>query len=254
VDISLLYISEYQCQSGEITPDDLTKRMNYLDESILGTGNPMDWYDREWYLPVKMPYGAKVRDMRVRKFYIENDLITEHGVNPMIMCRKHLIAEHAEIHMCIGSLKFWTPKREDAVFKSLPNQTEDEIGAFLVEKKSTYQNVINGYIRENCIESKNIEYLKYRHDELVDEITSARRGYNHYSPLTQEQIQSLDLSWLTPEQRNASIDADRSLAHLLYKCPVCAEQYSKDYGTGKERWEYYREQYTKTYKPKLGSE
>jgi len=68
------------------------------------------------------------------------------NVSPKIMCRKHLLGEHVEMHMAIGALK---------------------------NKIS-----LNGYIDSGLIEVHNI--VK-RHDKLADEM--AYRGYNHKSPL-----------------------------------------------------------------------
>ena len=68
------------------------------------------------------------------------------NINPKLMCRKHLMGEHVEMHMLVGSLN---------------------------KGRS-----IDGFLRNNLIEVHNIEK---RHEELVEEIIS--RGYNHNSPL-----------------------------------------------------------------------
>lgn len=66
-------------------------------------------------------------------------------VDPKIMCRKHLMGEHVEIHMIVGSL---------------------------IKGRS-----IQGFIDNNCI-----DYAIYsRHANLAEEII--RRGYKHNSPL-----------------------------------------------------------------------
>ena len=67
-------------------------------------------------------------------------------VNPKILCRKHLLGEHVECHMFVGTLK---------------------------QGKS-----IKGYIKNNLLE---ITSLNKRHDELSQEMID--RGYNHKSPL-----------------------------------------------------------------------
>jgi hypothetical protein len=67
-------------------------------------------------------------------------------VNPKIMCRKHLLGEHVEIHMLLGSLK---------------------------RGKS-----IKGFLNTGLLEPKSI-YI--RHKDLVNEMKS--RGYNHKSDL-----------------------------------------------------------------------
>ena len=68
------------------------------------------------------------------------------NINPKKMCRQHLLGEHLEMHMFLGTLK---------------------------KKKS-----IKGYLDKGLVEVHNI---KKRHDELVDEMK--KRGYNHKSPL-----------------------------------------------------------------------
>lgn len=65
-------------------------------------------------------------------------------VDPRIMCRQHLLGEHAEIHMFIGTIN---------------------------RKKS-----VKGYLEKGLLEIHN---LYNRHEELVKEMK--RRGYNHYS-------------------------------------------------------------------------
>lgn len=67
-------------------------------------------------------------------------------VDPKILCRKHLLGEHVECHMFLGTLK-----------KKLK---------------------MDGYISNNLFEPKS---LQTRHDALVSEMIN--RGYNHNSPL-----------------------------------------------------------------------
>ena len=67
-------------------------------------------------------------------------------VNPRVMCRQHLLGEHAEIHMFIGTIS-----REKSV---------------------------KGYLQKGLLEVHNL-YL--RHEELVEEMK--RRGYVHCSDL-----------------------------------------------------------------------
>lgn len=67
-------------------------------------------------------------------------------VSPKVMCRKHLLGEHVEAHMFVGTLQ-----------KGVS---------------------VEGYVDGGLFDSR---YLKARHDELVEEMT--RRGYNHKSPL-----------------------------------------------------------------------
>lgn len=67
-------------------------------------------------------------------------------VNPAIMCRKHLLGEHVEIHMFQGCL----------------NKGKN----------------VDGYVKNGLVD---LGFLKVRHSALVDEMT--RRGYKHNSPL-----------------------------------------------------------------------
>lgn len=69
-------------------------------------------------------------------------------VDPATMCRKHLLGEHVEIHMFIGTLR-----------KGLN---------------------MDGYLSGNLLEPS---ALLQRHEELAAEME--RRGYKHRSPLPQ---------------------------------------------------------------------
>jgi hypothetical protein len=67
-------------------------------------------------------------------------------VDPKIMCRKHLLGEHVELHMLVGHLK--RARR------------------------------IDGFVRNNCVQPRSINA---RHKALAKEME--RRGYRHESPL-----------------------------------------------------------------------
>jgi hypothetical protein len=66
--------------------------------------------------------------------------------DPKILCRKHLLGEHVELHMFASTLK--AGKRVD------------------------------GYLRNNCLQPNAIVS---RHGHITEEMT--RRGYKHNSPL-----------------------------------------------------------------------
>lgn len=68
------------------------------------------------------------------------------NLDPRLLCRQHLLGEHVEMHMMIGTI---------------------------LAGKSC-----KGYTDDGLIEIHNV---RKRHDELVVEMT--RRGYNHKSPL-----------------------------------------------------------------------
>ena len=70
-------------------------------------------------------------------------------VNPKVMCRQHLLGEHVEIHMFIGTIN--------------------------LQKK------VDGYLEKGLLEIHN---LYARHEELVEEMK--RRGYNHRSDVDEK--------------------------------------------------------------------
>ena len=72
-------------------------------------------------------------------------------VDPTIMCRKHLLGEHLELHMMVGHLKLGRK--------------------------------VDGFVAHNCVEPSSIGA---RHKALAEEM--ARRGYKHASPLQQPKI------------------------------------------------------------------
>ena len=67
-------------------------------------------------------------------------------VDPQVMCRKHLLGEHVEMHMLVGTIARW---------KSLA-----------------------GYVAKGLIDTTTIQS---RHDALAQEMLA--RGYKHKSPL-----------------------------------------------------------------------
>lgn len=68
------------------------------------------------------------------------------NVEPKLMCNKHLLGEHVELHMLVGSIR-------------------------------KHKN-LDGFIDGGLVELHNIQS---RHQQLVDEMH--RRGYKHKSPL-----------------------------------------------------------------------
>lgn len=67
-------------------------------------------------------------------------------VDPKLMCRQHLLGEHVELHMLVGTIR---------------------------KGKN-----IDGYVDNGLIEVQNI---RSRHEELTEEMEA--RGYKHKSPL-----------------------------------------------------------------------
>ena len=70
-------------------------------------------------------------------------------VNPKIMCRQHLLGEHVEIHMFIGTIN---------------------------RKRS-----VKGYLEKGLLEIHN---LHNRHEELAKEMK--QRGYQHHSEVDEK--------------------------------------------------------------------
>lgn len=81
------------------------------------------------------------------------------GVNPKILCKKHLLGEHVEQHMFVGSIN-----------KGIS---------------------LDGYVRGGLVEVHNI---RARHDLLVEEM--ARRGMHHNSELPEfESWEAGSIDW-----------------------------------------------------------
>lgn len=83
-------------------------------------------------------------------------------VEPELLCRKHLMGEHVEMHMLAGS----------------------------VSKQKT----LTGFITKGLVE---LDRIQHRHDEIASEVEF--RGYNHKSPLDQPDTSCYDdlgaVSW-----------------------------------------------------------
>ena len=75
-------------------------------------------------------------------------------VDPQFLCRKHLLGEHVEHHMFVGSIS---------------------------KGKS-----VKGFLSDGLLEPKT---LQTRHTQLANEMTN--RGYNHKSPLLNVNISHL---------------------------------------------------------------
>lgn len=73
------------------------------------------------------------------------------NINPEIMCNKHLLGEHVEMHMFAGC----------------------------IEKGKSIQ----GYIKNGFV---NTDLIEDRHDKLVEEMTS--RNMNHQSPISCKRV------------------------------------------------------------------
>lgn len=105
-------------------------------------------------------------------------------VDPRVMCNKHLLGEHSEIHMFIGVLK---------------------------RKKK-----IDGYIKNNLLE---ISSILIRHQRIVEEMIS--RGIRHNSPLDFD-VNIYD--YLPQEYKDYKIDRIKSLKEIRSRCHDCSKK------------------------------
>jgi glutaredoxin 2 len=110
-------------------------------------------------------------------------------VNPRILCKDHLLGEHLECHMFLGTLK-----------KS---------------KK------VNGYLKNNLLEP---DSLKSRHDELADEMI--KRGYYHKTPISICEFENL-VNTLNDEFRAVKINKQDSFNELISRCSNCKKRYEE---------------------------
>lgn len=109
-------------------------------------------------------------------------------VNPKVMCRKHLLGEHVELHMLIGTLN-----------KGVS---------------------VHGYLTGELMEPANIYS---RHEELIAEMGS--RGYNHKSNLpTLNPTAQFHVDYLA-ESGLWIINREKSLQELIRRCPDCAARH-----------------------------
>lgn len=100
-------------------------------------------------------------------------------VDPKLMCNKHLIGEHGELHMLVGHLRL--------------------------------KHSVSGYVVSNAIELKSLET---RHEALVNEMVY--RGYSHKSPLVIPDYSYLSLEEVNYEVDRG--EATRLLLRRCTKC------------------------------------
>lgn len=100
------------------------------------------------------------------------------NVDPKFMCREHLLGEHVEMHMFVGTFK----------------------------RKMK----IDGYILNGLVEPENV---KQRHDILVKEMEA--RGYNHKSPI---EVGDIDISYLPKHIQEHKIETTEELFNRCPQC------------------------------------
>lgn len=103
-------------------------------------------------------------------------------VDPEIMCRQHLLGEHVEIHMLIGSLK--------------------------------RHRRIDKFLDKGLLDPENIVF---RHFELAIEMIS--RGFQHNSDISQNELNNILLQY--PHRHNGHVNIEESLRELIFRCPKC---------------------------------
>jgi len=106
-------------------------------------------------------------------------------VEPTKMCRKHLMGEHVEIHMLIGSMR---------------------------RGKS-----IKGFIDNGLLE---ISSVYKRHSDLVSEMI--KRGYNHKSELNELEVKQLISKY--KQYENIKVNRKTSYNELIGRCNECKER------------------------------
>lgn len=110
-------------------------------------------------------------------------------VDPIFMCRKHLLGEHNELHKFLPSFR----------------KGHKVHGRFHPVVQIQFQ----GY--------------KERHDALADEMI--RRGYNHKSPL----IDIPDFEKIYSEYFHLTVDVKTAISDLLDRCSDCLERFETLY-------------------------
>lgn len=109
------------------------------------------------------------------------------GVDPELLCDKHIGGEHVEMHMFAGTMRKGCR--------------------------------IDGYVRKGLVEPKKIVA---RHDALAAEMT--RRGMKHNSPMSESDVEMINTYLEKRPYPEAFVDVDANLAELMRRCPRCREK------------------------------
>lgn len=105
-------------------------------------------------------------------------------IAPHLLCRKHLLGEHNELHMLAGSI---------------------------LRGKN-----LEGFVRHGLLQ---VQSLEERHVELAQEMQT--RGYRHASPLP---AYKNFLKNYPQHILQARVDTCLSLQELARRCPACAQR------------------------------
>lgn len=111
-------------------------------------------------------------------------------VPPHLLCDRHLLGEHVELHMMEGTLR-----------KHLS---------------------ITGYVEQRITQPRS---LHDRHEALVTEME--KRGMRHRSPLKTDRPTLLSL--LSSDALRCTVDVLRSLTDLSSRCPDCRRRQAGDH-------------------------
>lgn len=107
-------------------------------------------------------------------------------VDPKLLCRKHLLGEHVETHMFVGTIR---------------------------------KNVsITGYIENGLIETDSIVS---RHEALSTEMTN--RGMKHNSPIANEDVEHIS-EYLMQRNLVGYVDTKANLRDLATRCEECRKR------------------------------
>jgi hypothetical protein len=108
-------------------------------------------------------------------------------IEPKLMCRKHLLGEHLELHMLLSSIK--------------------------KGKK------LDGFIDKRIIEPINIYY---RHFLIVEEMN--RIGFNHKTDIDQIEWLYIAADIILKDEKlyHATVDKNKSISDLTFRCKQCS--------------------------------
>lgn len=122
-------------------------------------------------------------------------------VDPALLCRKHLLGEHNELHMLAGSL---------------------------LRGKG-----VQGFVQKGLLEPAR---LHQRHDALAREMLA--RGYKHQSPLPEEAEVLAALAAYPEHVRRAVVEVAVSAQELRRRCSHCAQRMEQSCLSGVVDTEY----------------
>ena len=128
---------------------------------------------------------------------------------PETMCRKHLLGEHVELHMLLGSLRrgknidgFLAGKLVEPVIPPCADAVVAVAGMFFA-----------------ALSGSSAATTAAIGASMIDEME--RRGYRHASPLDEAECETLARRY---GRTGTGIDAGANAAELARRCPECAKR------------------------------